>query len=59
MSAYQTVRVTIGEPLYQVEKHFILATFEAYENNQAKTARVLKIDRNSLRSKLKAYGALK
>lgn len=54
-----TVNVPIGLKLADAEKLYILATYRELNCNQSKTARVLDIERNTLRTKLKLYGLLK
>ncbi len=43
-------------PLYEVEKMYILKVLKAVKNNKSKAARILGIDRKTLRLKLKQYG---
>lgn len=46
----------VGRPLEDVEREFILATFEANDRKLSPTAEMLKVARATLRSKLKQYG---
>jgi DNA-binding NtrC family response regulator len=52
------ITVTIGEPLFEAEKRLILATLTANAGNQSKTASILQINRNTLRSRMREYGVL-
>jgi two-component system response regulator HydG len=45
-------------PLEEVEKHYVMRVFEAVNKNRSKAARILGVDRKTLRRKLASYGAL-
>lgn len=53
------VTIAIGEPLFQCAKIFILRTLEACDGNQSRTAKVLQINRNTLRARLAEYGVVR
>ncbi len=44
------------EPLREVERHHILAVYEAMDHNKSQTARVLEIGLQTVHRKLKVYG---
>ncbi|MGZ3418472.1 MAG: sigma-54-dependent transcriptional regulator [Polyangiales bacterium] len=45
-------------PLEEVEKRYVMRVFEAVNKNRSKAARILGVDRKTLRRKLASYGAL-
>ncbi|PIS00531.1 MAG: two-component system response regulator [Chlamydiae bacterium CG10_big_fil_rev_8_21_14_0_10_35_9] len=45
-----------GKPLKEIEKHYILHTLKAKQNNRSNTAKILGITERTLRNKLKSYG---
>jgi transcriptional regulator with PAS, ATPase and Fis domain len=47
----------VGEPLFVVERHFILETLKAHKGNKTQAAKKLRISIRTLRSKIRSYEA--
>ena len=52
-----SVRIQIGTPLAEAERHIIMETLAAYNGNKSKTADVLGIGRKTLHRKLDEFAA--
>jgi len=55
-SPFRTLSVPLGLTLGEAERKIILSTLEFCQGNRTKAARVLRIGRRTLQSKLKSYG---